>query len=80
MADKYGKIKDLDLRKELLTEIEIYIHWVMMYLTSNISAFAPPTALSANLTTKLESEKGIQMSRLLTIYREQFELNKLKGD
>ncbi|KAI8308792.1 hypothetical protein K4K61_002283 [Colletotrichum sp. SAR11_59] len=67
MADKYGKIKDLDLRKELLTEIEIYIHWVMMYLTSNISAFAPLTALSASLTTKLEFEKGIQMSRLLTI-------------
>ncbi|KAF4856264.1 hypothetical protein CGCSCA4_v000719 [Colletotrichum siamense] len=80
MADKYGTIKDLDLRKELLTEIEIYIHWVMMYLTSNISAFAPPTALSASLTTKLEFEKGIQMSRLLTICREQFELDKIKGD
>ncbi|KAI8306377.1 hypothetical protein K4K59_011580 [Colletotrichum sp. SAR11_240] len=80
MADKYGMIKDLDLRKELLTEIEIYIHWVMMYLTSNVSAFAPPTAFSASFTTKLEFEKGIQMSRLLTICREQFELDKIKGD
>ncbi|EQB48683.1 hypothetical protein CGLO_12071 [Colletotrichum gloeosporioides Cg-14] len=77
MADKYGIIKDLDLRKELLPEIEIYIHWVMMYLTSNVSAFPPPTALSASFTTKLEFEKSIQMSRLLT---EQFELDKIKGD
>lgn len=38
-----------------------------MYLTSNVSAFAPPTALSASFTTKLEFEKSIQMSRLLTI-------------
>ncbi|KAK2739047.1 hypothetical protein CKAH01_18701 [Colletotrichum kahawae] len=67
MADTYGIIKDLDLRKELFPEIEIYIHWIMMYLTSNVSAFAPPTALSASSTTKLEFEKSIQMSRLLTI-------------
>ncbi|KAF4927439.1 hypothetical protein CGCVW01_v002420 [Colletotrichum viniferum] len=67
MADKYGIIKDLDLRKELLSEIEIYIHWVMMYLASNLSTFFPPTSLSASFATKLEFENSMPMSRLLTI-------------
>ncbi|KAF9873695.1 hypothetical protein CkaCkLH20_08805 [Colletotrichum karsti] len=67
MADKYGVIKDLDLRKELIPEIEIYIHWTIMYSVSNLSTFIPLAALSSASTTKIEFEKSIQMSRLLTI-------------
>ncbi|KAL0935903.1 uncharacterized protein CTRU02_208118 [Colletotrichum truncatum] len=67
MADKYGTIKDLDLRKEHITECEVYIHWTIMYLTSNLSTLAAPTAFSLGSGTKLDFEKSIQMSRLLTI-------------
>ncbi|KAF6814042.1 hypothetical protein CSOJ01_04275 [Colletotrichum sojae] len=67
MAEKYGTIKDLDLRKELIPEIEIYIHWTIMYLTANLLASVPPTSLSPDSSRKLDFEQGIQMSRLLTI-------------
>ncbi|TDZ39226.1 hypothetical protein C8035_v006340 [Colletotrichum spinosum] len=66
-ARKYGDIKDLDLRKELLTETEIHIHWAVLYLTANISSSVAPFALSADSATKLDFERNIQMSRLLTL-------------
>ncbi|GJC92811.1 hypothetical protein ColKHC_01637 [Colletotrichum higginsianum] len=63
MAAKHGTIKDLDLRKEPLSETEVYIHWVSLYLAANV----PPGALSPDLAAKLDSEKSMQMSRLLTV-------------
>ncbi|TQN64595.1 hypothetical protein CSHISOI_10834 [Colletotrichum shisoi] len=63
MAAKHGTIKDLDLRKEPLSETEVYIHWVPLYLAANV----PPGTLSPGLAAKLDSEKSMQMSRLLTV-------------
>ncbi|KAJ0159810.1 hypothetical protein CTA2_9075 [Colletotrichum tanaceti] len=67
MAAKHGTIKDLDLRKEPLSETEVYIHWVLLYLTANV---APPTGAPSPdliLAAKLDLVRSTQMSRLLTV-------------
>ncbi|KAL2879292.1 hypothetical protein SGCOL_005418 [Colletotrichum sp. CLE4] len=67
MAEKYGTIKDLDLRKEPLSETEINIHWILFYLEDKISQAIAAGGISRESDTKLDFERSIRMSRLLTI-------------
>lgn len=46
---------------------KVYIHWVLLYLTANLSAAVPPETFSPSSISKLKFEKSIQMSRLLTV-------------
>ncbi|SPO04004.1 uncharacterized protein DNG_06687 [Cephalotrichum gorgonifer] len=66
-AEKYGTIKDLDTRKEPLTETEIYIHWALMFLATNISTEIDQTTLPAASRALLTAELSTQLTRLLTI-------------
>ncbi|EXF78305.1 hypothetical protein CFIO01_00300 [Colletotrichum fioriniae PJ7] len=67
MAAKYGTIKDLDLRKESLSETEINIHWILFYLEHQISLTIAAGGNPGESGAKLDFEKSIRMSRLLTI-------------
>ncbi|KAK0381044.1 hypothetical protein CLIM01_01620 [Colletotrichum limetticola] len=67
MAEKYGTIKDLDLRKESLSETEINIHWILFYLENKISLTIAAGRNPPESGAKLDFERSTRMSRLLTI-------------
>ncbi|KXH66823.1 hypothetical protein CSAL01_04793 [Colletotrichum salicis] len=66
MAEKYGTLKDLDLRKEPLSETEVNIHWILFYLEDKISQAITSGGISRESGAKLDFERSIQTSRLLT--------------
>ncbi|CAI4211905.1 unnamed protein product [Parascedosporium putredinis] len=66
LAEKYGDIKDLDTRKEPLTETEVYLFWALAFLVANITASVPEANLTAESRTRLAAERGVQLNRLLT--------------
>ncbi|PKS06747.1 hypothetical protein jhhlp_006821 [Lomentospora prolificans] len=67
LANKYGDIKDLDVRKEPFTETEVYLFWALIFLVTNISTAVPESDLAKDSRTRLEAEQGVQLSRLLTV-------------
>ncbi|KXH53152.1 hypothetical protein CNYM01_01873 [Colletotrichum nymphaeae SA-01] len=67
MAKKYGTVKDLDLRKESLSETEINIHWILFYLENKISLAIAAGGNPPESGAKLDFERSTRMSRLLTI-------------
>ncbi|KAL0781992.1 hypothetical protein CaCOL14_003327 [Colletotrichum acutatum] len=67
MAKKYGTIKDLDLRRESLSETEINIHWILFYLENKISLAIAAGGSPPESGAKLDFERSTRMSRLLTI-------------